>query len=136
MAHRVRRPLDSGRGVSVVVSRSTDGVHFLPVASVDRDTFGAASFERPVVMPVPGVGWRLYLSCATPGSKHWWVDSLTAATPADLPRGERRVVLPGDDRVAVKDPVVDRLAGGWRVWLGCHPRADPRHGGRGAGAVA
>ena len=62
-------------------------------------------------MPVPGVGWRLYLSCATPDSKHWWVDSLTAATPAELPGGERRVVLPGDDRVAVKDPVVEHDRG-------------------------
>ena len=41
-----------------------------------------------------------------PGSKHWWVDSLTAPTVEELARGERRVVLPGDERVAVKDPVI------------------------------
>ena len=84
---RTRRPLSEGRGVTVVVASSTDGVRFEPVAEVHRDAFGCESFERPVLVPVPGVGWRLYLSCATYDSKHWWVDSLTAATPADLPDG-------------------------------------------------
>src|SRR3954454_19629039 len=106
LTYRVRRPLTEGRGVSVVVARSSDGIAFEMVAEVHREAFGCESFERPVLVPVPGVGWRLYLSCATPGSKHWWVDSLTAATPAELPHGERRVVLPGDAAVAVKDPVV------------------------------
>ncbi|QCW52004.1 hypothetical protein FE634_19215 [Nocardioides dongxiaopingii] len=127
---RVRRPLAEGRGVSVVVARSDDGLLFEPVAEVHREAFGCESFERPVLVPVPGVGWRLYLSCATYDSKHWWVDSLTAATPADLPDGERRVVLPGDDTVAVKDPVVthdpSRLDG-WDMWLCCHPLTEPGH---------
>src|SRR3954469_17527227 len=106
LTYRVRRPLTEGRGVSVVVSRSSDGITFEQVTVVRREAFGCESFERPVLVPVPGLGWRLYLSCATPDSKHWWVDSLTAATPGELADGERRVVLPGDDRVAVKDPVV------------------------------
>lgn len=130
---RVRRPLTEGRGVTVVVASSSDGVRFERVAEVHRDAFGCESFERPALVPVPGVGWRLYLSCATYGSKHWWVDSLTAATPADLPAGERRVVLPGDpgpDGVGVKDPVIthdpSRLDG-WDLWLCCHPLGDPGH---------
>jgi hypothetical protein len=125
---RVRRPLSDGRGVAVQVARSTDGETFEVVASVHRDAFGAESFERPVLVPVPGVGWRLYLSCATPGSKHWWVDSLTAATVEGLPEGERAVVLAGDDRVAVKDPVITPAAGGgWDLWLCCHPLTEPDH---------
>jgi hypothetical protein len=127
LTYRVRRPLTEGRGVSVVLASSTDGVTFEEVAVVDREAFGCESFERPVLVPVPGVGWRLYLSCATPGSKHWWVDSLTAATPAELPTGERRVVLPGDDEVAVKDPVVEHTSDGWRMWLCCHPLTDAGH---------
>src|SRR4051794_34494013 len=127
LTYRVRRPLAEGRGVSVVVARSADGVTFEEVAVVDREAFGCESFERPVLVPVPGIGWRLYLSCATPGSKHWWVDSLTAATPADLPGGERRVVLPGDEHVAVKDPVVEQTPDGWRMWLCCHPLSDAGH---------
>ncbi|MCW2816403.1 MAG: hypothetical protein JWN84_3858 [Nocardioides sp.] len=127
---RTRRPLSEGRGVSVVVASSTDGVRFEPVAEVRRDAFGCESFERPVLVPVPGVGWRLYLSCATYGSKHWWVDSLTAPTPADLPHGERALVLPGDDAVAVKDPVITHdptRVEGWDMWLCCHPLTEPGH---------
>src|SRR5215210_8697184 len=95
LTYRVRRPLTDGRGVAVVVARSDDGVRFEHVAAVRREDFGCESFERPVLVPVPGVGWRLYLSCATPGSKHWWVDSLTSARIEDIAEGERRVVLSG-----------------------------------------
>lgn len=127
LTYRVRRPLTEGRGVAVVVARSGDGVVFEAVAEVHREMFGCESFERPVLVPVPGLGWRLYLSCATPDSKHWWVDSLTALTPEALPAGERRVVLPGDATVAVKDPVVERTDDGWRMWLCCHPLAEAGH---------
>jgi hypothetical protein len=127
LTYRVRRPLAEGRGVSVVVARSADGVTFHQVAVVHREAFGCESFERPALVPLPAGGWRLYLSCATPGSKHWWVDSMTAPTVEGLPDGERRVVLPGDDRVAVKDPVVERVDGRWRMWLCCHPLTEPGH---------
>jgi len=127
LTYRVRRPLEAGRGVSVVVARSPDGVRFSHVAEVDRGSFGAESFERPVLTPLPEGGWRLYLSCATPGSKHWWVDSLTAGTPADLPPGERRLVLPGDSVTAVKDPVILVQDGEWQMWLCCHPLDAPGH---------
>jgi hypothetical protein len=124
LAYRVRRPLDEGRGMSVVVARSSDGLVFAPVAEVHRDAFGAASFERPVVLARPDGGWRLYLSCATPGSKHWWVEALDADRPEDLPAGTRHLVLPGDDGWAAKDPVVTVGPRGWRLWLCCHPLVD------------
>lgn len=121
LAYRVRRPLDEGRGVGVVVARSEDGVTFEPVTSVHRDAFGAASLERPALVRRPDGGWRLYLSCATPGSKHWWIEALDADEVADLAGGTRRLVLPGDDREAVKDPVVLAGADGWQMWVCCHP---------------
>jgi len=128
---RNRRPLAEGRGVTVDVARSTDGVRFEVVAEVSRDIVGCESLERPVLVPVPqqqGGGWRLFLSCATWDSKHWWVDSLTAPTPEELPGGRRQVVLPGDDEMAVKDPVVTVGADGtWEMWLTCHPLTDPGH---------
>ncbi|GAA4670896.1 hypothetical protein [Nocardioides nanhaiensis] len=131
LTYRVRRPLTEGRGVAVVVARSEDGLAFEEVVQVQREAFGCESFERPVLVPVPGVGWRLYLSCATYDSKHWWVDSLTADSPAELASGRRRVVLPGDDRVAVKDPVVTHHPGAgdeaWVMWLCCHPLTEPGH---------
>lgn len=123
LTYRVRRPLDVGRGVTVVVARSRDGEHFEPVAEVHRDAFGAESFERPSLQPTPD-GWRLYLSCATPNSKHWWIEAVEAATVEDLPYGERTIVLPGDDTVAVKDPVIVQRPDGWHMWVCCHPLTD------------
>ncbi|MBB6628388.1 hypothetical protein H5V45_13760 [Nocardioides sp. KIGAM211] len=127
LTYRVRRPLTEGRGVTVVVARSSDGLAFTQVAEVHRDSFGCESFERPVLVPVPDLGWRLYLSCATYDSKHWWVDSLTAPTPEELPAGHRQVVLTGDERTAVKDPVVTHGPDGWEMWLCCHPLTEPGH---------
>lgn len=122
LTYRVRRPLVAGRGVSVVVARSADGVSFETVCEVHREAFGADSFERPVLVPLSGGGWRLYLSCATPDSKHWWIEAVDSATAEGLATGRRTVVLPGDSAVAVKDPVitVDSVRG-WRMWVCCHP---------------
>ena len=127
LAYRVRRPLSEGRGVATSVVRSRDGVTVEPVCEVAREAVGAESFERPVVLQRPDGGWRLYLSCATPGSKHWWVEALDADRPEDLPSGRRTVVLPGDDAVAVKDPVVTVRDGRWEMWLCEHPLTDPGH---------
>ncbi len=127
LTYRVRRPLREGRGVSVVVARSEDGEHFVTVAEVRRDEFHAESFERPVLLRRPDGGWRLYVSCATPGSKHWWIEAIDADEPADLERGTRTVVLPGSEEVAVKDPVVLVDEAGWRMWVCVHPLGDPGH---------
>ncbi|SDR80324.1 hypothetical protein SAMN04488570_0431 [Nocardioides scoriae] len=127
LTYRVRRPLAEGRGVSTVVARAADGIHFEPVCEVFRDDFGAESFERPVVLRRPDGGWRLYLSCATPGSKHWWIEALDADTPETLPQGRRTVVLPGDEATAVKDPVITERDGRWEMWLCEHPLTEPGH---------
>jgi hypothetical protein len=120
LAYRVRRPLDEGRGVSVVVARSGDGVRFTPVCEVNRQAFRAASFERAAIVPTEQ-GWRLYLSCATPASKHWWIEALDAPRPELLRYGRRSVALPGDAVWAVKDPVIQRTADRWRMWVCCNP---------------
>jgi hypothetical protein len=125
LAYRVRMPLVAGRGVAVMVARSRDGVAFEPVASVDRELFGAASLERPALVRRSEGGWRLYLSCSTPGSDHWWIAALDADTVAALPSGRPSTVLPGDARTAVKDPVVLRDDAGWHMWVCCHPLDDP-----------
>jgi hypothetical protein len=125
VAYRMRQPTDAGRGVAVVVARSADGVRLEPVAGVHRSRFGAASLERPALVRRPDGGWRLYVSCATPGSRHWWVEAVDADEVAGLATGTRTVVLPGDERTAMKDPVVLRDAAGWRMWICCHPLDDP-----------
>jgi hypothetical protein len=101
-----------------------DGINFKPVCEVGREDLGAAALERPVILPTDS-GWRLYLSCAAPDSKHWWIDALDAEVPEELPFGDRTLVLAGDDQWAVKDPVIIREPEGWRMWVCCHPLADP-----------
>jgi hypothetical protein len=120
LAYRIRRPLNSGRGVGVVVAKSVDGVNFKQLCEVSREAFGAASLERPVIMPTD-VSWRLYLTCATPNSKHRWIDALDAERPEELPFGDRHVVLPGNDQWAVKDPVIIRDHESCRMWVCWRP---------------
>ncbi|MEJ7651815.1 MAG: hypothetical protein WKF57_22630 [Nakamurella sp.] len=126
---RSRRPLTEGRGVSVIVARSADGVTFAEVCRIDRNAFGAESFERPVLIFLSNGSARIYLSCATPQSKHWWIETLTAPSVAELPTGDRAIALPGDDAMAVKDPVLWRDATDaerpWRMFVCCHPLTDP-----------
>jgi hypothetical protein len=128
LVYRIRRPLDAGRGTSVVIARSEDGVNFERVAEVHRDDFGAASLERPVLVTTSdgsGARWRLYLSCATPGSKHWWIEALEADRPESLPGGDRALVFPGSAVVAVKDPVILRQGSRWHAWVCRHPLTEP-----------
>jgi hypothetical protein len=119
IAYRLRTP--STRGAAVVVATSGDGEQVTPVATLRQDRFGAESLERPALVRLPEGHWRLYVSCATPGSKHWRIDVVDAADPAGLADAEPRTVLPGDDRLAVKDPVIRWTPDGWLAWICCHP---------------
>jgi len=122
LAYRLRRPVDAGRGYAAVVARSEDGVAFETLAEVRREDVGAESLERPALVHLDGGGWRLYLSCATAGSKHWWLQSLTAARAVGLPTGRPERVEVLDPATAAKDPVILRdKQGGWHMWVCAHP---------------
>ncbi len=126
LTYRLRRPVNEGRGYANVVARSVDGVRFDTLCTVYRDGLGCASLERPALVRRPDGGWRLYVSCSTPNSKHWWVDALDADEPGQLADGRRTTVWPGDASAAVKDPVVlVDPDGGWHAWLCCHPLTEP-----------
>jgi hypothetical protein len=125
LAYRLRRPLGEGRGFGNVLARSDDGVRFEPVAALGKDRFGAESLERPALVHTPEGRWRLYVSCATPGTKHWRVDLLEADTVEGLATAPPRTVLPGSDTAAVKDPVVRHDGGQWHLWASVHPLDDP-----------
>ena len=119
LAYRLRRPVDQGRGYANVVARSTDGIGFETVATVWASSFPCASLERPALIRRPDGGWRLYVSCSTLNSKHWWVEAIDTpadGSPADLMTGRRTVVLPGDKVSAWKDVVVTRNGNSWRMW--------------------
>ncbi|WP_127503707.1 hypothetical protein [Actinoplanes solisilvae] len=121
LAYRVRLPIGEGRGIANVVARSTDGVKFETVAEVTKDQFGAESLERPALVRTADGRWRLYVSAATPGTKHWRVELLEARTPEGLATATARVVLAGDETAGVKDPVLHHDAYGWHLWASVHP---------------
>ncbi|GAB2457692.1 glycoside hydrolase family protein [Jatrophihabitans fulvus] len=120
LAYRLRRPVTEGRGYANVIARSDDGERFETVATVTAEQFACASLERPALVPLD-TGWRLYVSCSTESSKHWWVEAIEADTLEGLPDGRRTVVLPGDDATAWKDVVVRRAGAGWQMWACRHP---------------
>ena len=125
LAYRLRRPVGEGRGYANVIARTTDGVTLETLAVIDRDRHRAESLERPCLVRTDGGRWRLYISCATPNSKHWRVDLLEAARIEDLPDALPITVLPGDSSLGVKDPVIIRRNGVWHLWASCHPLEDP-----------
>jgi hypothetical protein len=120
LAYRLRLPVGAGRGVCNVIARSADGVTFSVVGEVGKERFGAESLERPALARTPDGRWRLYVSAATPGTKHWRVELLEADTPQGLADAPARTVLAGDERVGVKDPVVHHDEHGWHLWASVH----------------
>ena len=125
LAYRVRRPVGKGRGYAVVVARSRDGERFETIATVTRESMDAESLERPSLVRLDDGRWRLYLSCATEGTKHWRVEVLEAADPSGFDPASRTTVLPGDPKTGVKDTVIVRRGGVWHLWASCHPLDDP-----------
>ncbi len=125
LAYRLRDP--GRRGYAVEVARSADGVHFQTLLAVTKEKMRCESLERPALVRTAGGTWRLYLSCATFGTKHWRVELIEASAPDGLDPAASRVVLPGDDARAVKDPVVLWRSGLWHLWASVHPLDDPGH---------
>ncbi|GGT08942.1 hypothetical protein GCM10010176_061870 [Nonomuraea spiralis] len=125
LAYRLRRPVGEGRGYAVVVARSADGERFEPLTTITREEMDAESLERPCLVRTPEGRWRLYLSCATPGTKHWRVEVVEADDPAAFDPRTRTTVLPGDPKTGVKDTVIVRRDGVWHLWASCHPLTDP-----------
>jgi hypothetical protein len=126
LAYRLRRPIGSGRGYAVALAFARDGVNFETLALITREEMDTESLERPELVLLPDGRWRLYLSCATTGTKHWRVEAADAAHPAEFDARRFDVILPGDvTKRAIKDPVIQRRGGMWHMWATIHPLADP-----------
>jgi hypothetical protein len=121
LAYRLRRPIGQGRGYAIEVARSADGENFTRLLTITKEQMDTESLERPVLVSLPDGRWRLYLSCATYGTKHWRVEVMEADDPASFDPATRRTVLPGDDVTAVKDPVIMHRDGIWHLWASVHP---------------
>jgi hypothetical protein len=125
VAYRLREGVHPEGRAATVVARSEDGEHLDTVAVLEKARFGAMSMERPAVVRTDSGRWRLYVCCATPASKHWWIDVLEADDPAGFADADARTVFPGDDHTAVKDPLVRRVDCGGEAWICCHPLDEP-----------
>ena len=125
IAYRVREGVGPEGGASTVVACSDDGETFSVVSTLDKQLYDAMSMERPALVRTEDGRWRLYICCATPGSKHWWIDLLEADDPTQFGEAEPCTVFPGDDRTGVKDPLVRAADGGWEAWICCHPLDEP-----------
>jgi hypothetical protein len=119
VGYRVRNGHDGHD--ETVVARSEDGETLVTVATLDERDFDAFAVERPAVVRTDDGRWRLYVCCATPGTKHWWIGLLEADDPAGFAGADVRRVFPGDGTVGVKDPLVRRSGDGWEAWICCHP---------------
>jgi hypothetical protein len=125
LAYRLRRPVGLGRGYAVAIARSVDGERFETITTIAKESLDTESLERPALVVLPDGRWRLYVSCATTGTKHWRVEMIEAGDPASFDPRQRQVVLPGDAATGVKDPVISRRPDGWHLWASLHPLADP-----------
>jgi hypothetical protein len=115
LAYRVRDGADHN-----VIARSADGEHFTTVGTLTPDRLGAAMVERPALARTPDRRWRLYVSCATSGTKHWWIGVLEASTVDELADAEVRRVFEGNEHTGVKDPVLRYDGNRWHAWVCCH----------------
>lgn len=118
VAYRVRNGHDGND--QTVIARSPDGERLETIGVLDETRFDAMGMERPALARTADERWRLWVCCATRGSAHWWIDVLEAATPEELAGAEPRPAFPGDERTAVKDPIVRRAGDRWQAWICCH----------------
>ena len=117
LGYRVRNGPDTTD--ETVVARSRDGEIYETVFALPQDHFGAQWTERPALVRFDG-GWRMYVSLATPNTKHWWIGVVTAATLEALPGAPVEQAFTGDRDTAVKDPIVKLADGVWQAWICCH----------------
>jgi hypothetical protein len=65
-------------------------------------------------------GRRMYVSLATPNTKHWWIGVVSAPSLEELPGAPVETAFAGDEDTAVKDPVIRLRDGVWHAWVCCH----------------
>jgi hypothetical protein len=118
VAYRIRAGHD-GHDANAV-ARSVDGERLVTVATLDHAHFGASMVERPALVRLEDGRWRMYVSCATPNSKHWWIGAVDAADPEGFGAADVRAVFTGDADTGVKDPVIRRTGDRWQAWICCH----------------
>jgi hypothetical protein len=120
MTYRYRRPRGEGRGIEARIARSTDGVHFTDIWTVQQQELNTSSVERFALLKVQD-GYALFLSYVDPADNRWRVDRVLAAHPDEFQVKERQKLFTAADigLEAVKDPAVVRAFGLYWMILSC-----------------
>ena len=124
LAYRTRNGHDGHD--ETVVARSADGETYEPLVTLREERFDAMGVERPALVRLDD-GWRLYVCCAIPDSKAWWIGALDAPTIEELGSAEVVTAFAPGREFAVKDPIVRRSEDGWEAWICCHHLDVPGH---------
>lgn len=126
--YRERTPLEHGRGGRCSVALSSDGLEFQDVWAADKADLASSSIEVGHCVPVPGGGWRLYVSYEREGSQVWRIDVLEADAPERFDTQSRRTVLqPSDFGIDfIKDPFVCVIDGHYHLYAAVPARQGPQ----------
>jgi hypothetical protein len=112
------------RGGELLIARG-DGESFTTIWRARREDFSSPSIERCAMMR-EGRVWRLYVSYVDGVDGRWHIDVIEATSPEDFDPGARRPALDPDTAhaLAVKDPWLRRVDGGWWMFVSYGERAD------------
>jgi hypothetical protein len=116
LTYRVR----GGDGDRVVLGRSSDGVHFSTITELTAAALGVAMVERAALVRT-ATGWRIYHSCAEPGTKAWWIGLQESRTLEGLSGATLRRLEIGGPLDALKDPVIRQSGSELQAWFCRHP---------------
>ncbi|MEP9381276.1 hypothetical protein [Nocardioides sp. KR10-350] len=113
LTYRRRRPRgeDADRGWRCAVAKSTDGLHFQDVWSVEKQELETTSMERFSLLPAPDGGYLLYLSYVDPADNRWRIDVIEAERPEELDVRKTAPALTAESTgtEGVKDPYTLRI---------------------------
>ncbi|MEQ7010033.1 hypothetical protein ABN028_28030 [Actinopolymorpha sp. B17G11] len=116
LTYRVR----DAAGDRVVLARSDDGVRFETLTEMTSKALGVAMVERAALVRT-ATGWRLYHSCAEPGTKAWWIGLQESRDLAGLATASLRRLEMEGPLEAFKDPIVRHNGSDWQAWVCRHP---------------
>ena len=127
LTYRVRRPLAEGRGVAVVVARSTTASPSRPSPRSRARSSAPSPSSGPSSSVAPTAAGGSTSRAPPPAASTGGSRPSTPTPPPSSATGARTVVLPGSATEAVKDPVVLHDGDTWRMWICVHPLDEPGH---------